>query len=179
MISGKAAIAKEENERCTLRFHRGRMRIKNKKPLRRKIVLRLPDLDRSKSAVLNYPGISRPCALSVLPDCLKSLKYSANWQFAIGHYLIDESLDRKSNSNSPSYVSAPTVNAFSTSACVTSLATLRSDSWASTKSPSAMELNAPISTAALTWAIVCAGRHAAECLGRKPTALSPGVQLQR
>jgi hypothetical protein len=60
------------------------MRIKNKKPLRRKIVLRLADLDRSKSAVPNCPGISRPCALSALTDCLKSLKYSANWQFAMG-----------------------------------------------------------------------------------------------
>ena len=29
------------------------MRKKNKKPLRRKIVLRLPDLDHSKNAVLN------------------------------------------------------------------------------------------------------------------------------
>ena len=36
-----------------------------------------------------------------------------------------------------------------TRACVTSLATLKSDSWASTRSPSAREPNAPASTAAL------------------------------
>jgi hypothetical protein len=45
--------------------------------------------------------------------------------------LAGESLDRKSISNSPSYVSAPTFNASATRACVTSLATLKSDSWAS------------------------------------------------
>jgi hypothetical protein len=65
-------------------------------------------------------------------------------------YLVGESLDINSISNSPSYVSAPTFNASATRACVTSLATLKSDSWASTRSPSAKEANAPRSTAALT-----------------------------
>jgi hypothetical protein len=43
-------------------------------------------------------------------------------------------------------VSAPTFNASVTRACVTSLATLKSDSWASTRSLSDKELNAPVST---------------------------------
>src|SRR5882724_12527309 len=60
-----------------------------------------------------------------------------------------ESLDKKSSSSSPSYVSAPAFNTSFTRACVTSLATLKSDSWASTRSHSARELNAPLSTAAL------------------------------
>jgi len=34
------------------------MRMKNKKPFRRKIVLRLPDLDHSKTAVQSCQGIS-------------------------------------------------------------------------------------------------------------------------
>ena len=49
---------------------------------------------------------------------------------------------------------APTFNASATRACVTLLATLRWDSWASTRSPSAKEPNAPLSTAALTCATV-------------------------
>jgi hypothetical protein len=91
----------------------------------------------------------RPCQPEPSFAAIPRTPCFSKWMMRMG-YFNGESLDRNPNSSSPSYVSAPTFNASATRACVTSLATLKSDSWASTSSPSAKDANAPRSTAALT-----------------------------
>ena len=60
-----------------------RMRKKNKKLLRRKIVLHLPDLVNSKNLVLSSRGISQPYSPRILAGWLKILKHSGKPQSAI------------------------------------------------------------------------------------------------